>query len=204
MVQELDRALGMGAAGVGIATNVGDLELQAPELRNFWQEMHRRKLMVLVHPTCPCDGPQNDPRDFSLCGLPGRNRDGSHEARSLRSHSGVPRCEDRLVAPGRGLADDLDRIDRGYQRFSICPHPPSTYLRRCYFDTACTHGPALECARSTWGVDRLVFGTDVPHVPNAEKETIAALKARSWAESELEGVLGGTVGKLLAGCINTL
>ena len=99
---------------------------------------------------------------------------------------------------GGGLPMILDRIDRGYQRFSSCPHPPSTYLRRCYFDTACTHGPALECARSTWGVDRLVFGTDVPHVPNAEKETVAALKARSWSESELEGVLGGTVRQLLA------
>jgi len=53
MVQELDRALGMGAAGVGIATNVGDFQLQAPELRNFWREMSRRKLMVLVHPTLP-------------------------------------------------------------------------------------------------------------------------------------------------------
>jgi len=70
----------------------------------------------------------------------------------------------------------LDRIDRGYQRFSSCPHPPSYYLRRCYFDTACIHGPALECARATWGVDTLVFGTDVPHVPNAEKDTVDALK----------------------------
>src|SRR4029077_19334814 len=43
MVQELDRALDMGAAGIGIATNVGDLEIHAPELRNFWQEMNRRK-----------------------------------------------------------------------------------------------------------------------------------------------------------------
>jgi len=66
MVQELDRALGMGAAGVGIATNVGDFQLQAPELRNFWREMSRRKLMVLVHPTCPCDAPQNDPGNLSF------------------------------------------------------------------------------------------------------------------------------------------
>ena len=51
MVQELDRALGMGAAGVGIATNVGDFQLQAPELRNFWREMSRRKLM------CSCTRP---------------------------------------------------------------------------------------------------------------------------------------------------
>ena len=56
----------MGAAGVGIATNVGDFQLHAPELRNFWREMSRRKLMVLVHPTCPCDAPQNDPGTFLL------------------------------------------------------------------------------------------------------------------------------------------
>ena len=33
MVRELERALGMGAAGVGIATTIGDLPLHAPELR---------------------------------------------------------------------------------------------------------------------------------------------------------------------------
>src|SRR5215470_11447676 len=38
MVKELDRALGMSAAGVGIATNVGDSQLDAPELREFWRE----------------------------------------------------------------------------------------------------------------------------------------------------------------------
>ena len=99
---------------------------------------------------------------------------------------------------GGGLPMILDRIDRGYQRYSNCPHPPSYYLRRCYFDTACTHGPALECARATWGVDTLVFGTDVPHVPNAEKDTVAALQARSWSNAELDGIFGGTVRRLLA------
>jgi aminocarboxymuconate-semialdehyde decarboxylase len=99
---------------------------------------------------------------------------------------------------GGGLAMILDRLDRGYQRFSNCPHPPSVYLRRCYFDTACTHGPALDCAHATWGPKALVFGTDVPHVPNTEKETLAALKARSWSDAELEAILGGTVRKLLA------
>ncbi|MGZ8454618.1 MAG: amidohydrolase family protein, partial [Candidatus Binatia bacterium] len=49
MVRELDRALGLGAAGVGIATNIGDHQLQAPAVRHFWQEMSRRKLLVLVH-----------------------------------------------------------------------------------------------------------------------------------------------------------
>jgi len=198
MVHELDRALGMGAAGVGIATNVGDFQLQAPELRNFWREMNRRKLMVLVHPTCPCDAPQNDPGTFLSVGYPGET---AMAATKLALSGTLEECPDVKIVwshLGGGLPMILDRIDRGYQRYSNCPHPPSYYLRRCYFDTACTHGPALECARATWGVDTLVFGTDVPHVPNAEKDTVAALQARSWSNAELDGIFGGTVRQLLA------
>jgi hypothetical protein len=43
----------------------------------------------------------------------------------------------------------------------------------------------------------LVFGSDVPHVPNTEKDTIAALRARSWPDAELADVLGGTVRRLM-------
>ena len=198
MIQELDRALGMGAAGVGIATNVGDLQLQAPELRNFWREMSRRKLMVLVHPTSPCDLPQNDPGTFLAVGYPGET---AMAATKLALAGVLEECPDVKIVwshLGGSLPMILDRIERGYQRFSDCPHPPSYYLRRCYFDTACVHGPALECARATWEINMLVFGTDVPHVPNAEKETIAALKARSWPDTELGGIFGGTLRKLLA------
>src|SRR5258706_12000197 len=151
MVQELDRALGMGAAGVGIATNVGDFQLHAPELQNFWREMSRRKLMVLVHPTCPCDAPRNDPGTFLSVGYPGET---AMAATKLALSDTLEECPDVKIVwshLGGGLAMILDRIDRGYQRYSSCPHPPSYYLRRCYFDTACIHGPALECARATWG-----------------------------------------------------
>lgn len=198
MVHELDRALDMGAAGVGIATNIGDFQLHAPEVRSFWREMNRRKLMVLVHPTCPCDAPQNDPGTFLSVGYPGET---AMAATKLALSGVLDECPDAKIVwshLGGGLAMIVDRIDRGYQRFSSCPHPPSYYLRRCYFDTACIHGPALECARTTWGVGMLVFGTDVPHVPNTEKETIAALNARSWSDADLERVFNGTVRRLLA------
>ena len=198
MVKELDRALGMGADGVGIATNIGDFQLHAPELRNFWREMSRRRLMVLVHPTSPCDAPQNDPGTFLSVGYPGET---AMAAAKLALSGVLEECADVKIVwshLGGSLAMILDRIDRGYQRFSNCPHPPGYYLRRCYFDTACVHGPALECARATWGINRLVFGTDVPHVPNAEKDTVAALRARSWSDAELDGIFNGTVRQLLA------
>ncbi len=197
MVEELDRALGLGAAGVGIATNIGDLQLHAPEVRDFWREMSRRKLMVLVHPTTPCDAPQNDPGTFLSVGYPGET---AMAATKLALTGVLAECLDVKIVwshLGGGLPMIMDRIDRGYQRYSTCPQPPSFYLRRCYFDTACTHGPALECARATWGANRLVFGTDVPHVPNTEKETIAALKNTVWSTAELDNILGGTIRRLM-------
>ena len=198
MIAELDRTLALEAVGVGIATNVGDLPLHAPELRDFWREMSRRKMMVLVHPTYPCDGPENDSGTFLSVGYPNET---AMAATHLALSGVLEECPGANIVwshLGGGLPMILDRIDRGYQRFSSCPHPPSYYLRRCYFDTACTHGPALECARATWGANALIFGTDVPHVPNTEKETVAALKERSWPEVELDGIFGRTVHGLLA------
>jgi aminocarboxymuconate-semialdehyde decarboxylase len=198
MLRELDRALVAGAAGIGITTTIGDLALDAPELRAFWREMSRRKLMVLVHPTSPCDGPQNDPGTFLAVGYPGET---AMAATRLALAGVLEECPDVKIVwshLGGSLAMIVDRIDRGYRRFSNCPHPPSYYLRRCYFDTACIHGPALECARATWGVNRLVFGTDVPHVPNAEKDTVAALGNTAWPSSELDSIFAGTVRELMA------
>lgn len=198
MVKELDRTLSLGAAGVGISTNVGDLQLHAPELRPFWQEMHRRRLMVLVHPTTPCDAPENDPGIFLSVGYPNET---AMAATKLALSGVLEECPDVKIVwshLGGGLPMILDRIDRGYQRFSSCPHPPSYYLRRCYFDTACCHGPALQCARATWGVDQLIFGSDVPHVPNTEKETVAAVRNTGWPADELGNIFAGTVKKLLA------
>ncbi|MBM4260819.1 MAG: amidohydrolase [Deltaproteobacteria bacterium] len=198
MTSELDRALALGAAGVGIATNIGDFQLHAPEVRHFWQEMHRRELMVLVHPTTPCDAPQNDPGTFLSVGYPNET---AMAATKLALTGVLAECPDVKIVwshLGGGLPMILDRIDRGYQRFSSCPHPPGFYLRRCYFDTACAHVPALHCARATWGVNTLVFGTDVPHVPNTEKETFAALQQTGWVQSELDDILGGTARRLMA------
>ena len=195
-IAELDRALASGAAGVGIATNVGDLPLHAPQLREFWREMSRRKMTVMVHPTYPCGGPSNDAGTFLAVGYPGET---ALAATRLILSGVLEDCPDvRIVWShlGGGLAMIMDRLDRGYRRFSNCPYPPSTYLRRCYFDTACTHGPALDCARATFGANALVFGTDVPHVPNTEKETVAALQARPWPDSELRDVFTNTARRL--------
>jgi len=191
MVRELDRALSLGAVGVGIPTTVGDKSLDAPDLRELWRELSKRKLMVLVHPTYPPDGPRNDQGQFLAVGYPGET---ALAAARLVLAGVLEECpEARIVWShlGGGLPMMIDRLDRGYKRYPNCPRPPSTYLRECFYDTASTHGPALECACASFGISALVFGTDEPHVPNATRDGLKTLRERPWTESELNAVLSG-------------
>ncbi len=197
LVDELDRATGLGAVGACITTTVGGRTLDAPEIREFWNEAHRRRLLVLVHPTFPIDGPANDRGEYLSVGYLGET---AMAAAKLALGGVLEDCPDvRIVWShcGGGLCMVLDRIDRGYRRYEKCLRPPSEYLRRCWYDTVTVSGPALDCARATFGADRLVYGTDEPHVPDGSKAVLAALRARPWPAAELERVLSGTALGLL-------
>ena len=97
----------------------------------------------------------------------------------------------------------IDRLDRSYRRFEACPRPPSFYLRQCFYDTACIHGPALDCAHATFGAAALLYGTDEPHVPNASRDVIAALRGRPWPAADLEAVLTGNARRLVASLLGS-
>ena len=90
--------------------------------RELRREMSRRKLMVLIHPTTPCDAPQNDPGTFLSVGYPGETA----MAATKLALSGVleeyPDVKIVWSHLGGSLAMILDRIDRGYQRFSRFRH----------------------------------------------------------------------------------
>jgi aminocarboxymuconate-semialdehyde decarboxylase len=194
---ELDRALACGALGVGITTTIGDYTLDAPELREFWRALNQRKLLVLVHPTFPPNGPANDRGEFLAVGYLGET---AMAATKLILAGVLEEFPDvRLVWShcGGSLSMMIDRIDRGYKRYGTCPRPPSEYLRSCFYDTACTHGPALDCARATFGTNALVYGTDEPHVPNGTRAVLDALRGRQWSDADLEAILSRNARNLL-------
>jgi aminocarboxymuconate-semialdehyde decarboxylase len=196
LVKEMDRTAAMGAVGVGITTTVGGKSLDADEFRGFWREAGRRELVVLVHPTFPLAGPAGDRGEFLTTAYLGETAMAATKvvlAGILDESPGVRIVWSHL---GGGLAMLIDRLDRVYKRYPTCPKPPSFYLKRCFYDTVCTHGPALDCARATFGADRLVFGTDEPHVPNGTCDVLAALRNRSWPAADLEAVLTQNVARL--------
>lgn len=199
LLAELDRALGLGAVGVGLTTTVGGQPLDAAEYRDFWREASRLGLPVYVHPCYPPGAPPADPGSFLLAGFPGETT----VAAARLIYSGVlEECSGVRVIwshLGGALPMLVARLDAGTARFPACPQPASVYLARCYYDTVCAHAPAYECARATFGAGRLMFGTDEPHRLDPPSDILATLRARPWPAEEMAAVLGGTATQLFAG-----
>jgi len=83
---------------------------------------------------------------------------------------------------GGALPYIAERLDRGFECFAECrrdiPEKPSTYLKRCWYDTVNFDPRAIRLAIDFAGVSQIVAGSDYPHQIGSHtkmKESIAAL-----------------------------
>jgi aminocarboxymuconate-semialdehyde decarboxylase len=77
-----------------------------------------------------------------------------------------------------------------------CTHPPSSYLKRLYFDSL-VHDPNVlrELVRVA-GADRVLLGSDFPFDMGTE-DPVGALRAAGLSEADADAVRGGTAATLL-------
>ena len=68
---------------------------------------------------------------------------------------------------GGYLASYAGRIDHAWGARSDShgnlPHPPTTYLKRIYYDSVVFQQESLELAIKVGGEDRVLYGSDYPH-----------------------------------------
>ncbi|MER3456122.1 MAG: hypothetical protein C4304_04410 [candidate division GAL15 bacterium] len=86
----------------------------------------------------------------------------------------------------------LGRLDRGYAAYAecaACGQPPSQVLQAAYFDTVNPYPPALRCLLEAVGPQRVVFGSDYPHVTGAEDRSLEALQRVGLEPEAMEAVL---------------
>lgn len=193
----------LGMAGIHILSNIDGMPLDDPRLDPFWDVANDRDLLVYVHPTVP-DAPHHD--DHALSIAVGFFNETPLTVARL-AYSGVferwPRIRWVFSHLGGTLPMMLGRLDSYWRQFEDCrelaPRPPSDYARDLVFDTASKSGAALRCAAEVLGVDRLVFGTDYPHIPGGSGPYLEALDALDLDEAGLAALLGERARTLLAG-----
>ncbi|MDH5522177.1 MAG: amidohydrolase [Acidimicrobiia bacterium] len=193
----------LGMYGVHILSNIDGIPLDDPALDPFWEAADDRSLLVYVHPTVP-DAPHLDRQALSIA-VGFFNETPLTVARLAYSghFERWPNIRWVFSHLGGTLPMLLARLDSYWRQFEDCrenaPKPPSAYARDLVFDTASKSEPSLCCAAEVLGTDRLVFGTDYPHVPGGSEPYLEALSCLGISGSDMADLLGGRARRLLDG-----
>jgi predicted TIM-barrel fold metal-dependent hydrolase len=221
-VEEIDRAIGLGALGVQIYTHVNGHPLDEERFAPFWAKMAEVDRMVWVHPSRDAswaDYPSEDVSRYEIWWVFGWEYDTAafmarvvfggvlerHPQLKILIHHGgsmVPHFAGR-VGPGWDQLGARTPPDRREQvEHAPLSKRPLDYFRMFYADTALFGAAhAIRCCLDFFGVERMLFASDTPFDPEKGpgyiRATIADLDGLGLAESDREQIYSGNARRLL-------
>jgi 6-methylsalicylate decarboxylase len=167
-VGEMGRALDeLRMAGVAMNTSVLGRALVEPDFEPVFAELNRRAAVLYLH---PAGNSACSPliANYHLTWMVGAPVEDTISIMQLITRGIPARYPDIKIINshlGGALPMLLQRADDQYRwEAPDTPEPPSTAARRMWYDTV-GHGhvPALRCAIDSFGVGRLLLGTDFPY-----------------------------------------
>lgn len=164
---ELERAVGNGAAGAMIYSNVAGTPLDDPSFEPVFAAAAALGVPLYIHPTYPLVAKEVDA--YALISTLGFLVDTSTAALRLvlgGLYERHPEFTLVLAHAGSLLPQLVGRIDYEAARMpngmGSLSEPPSESLARLYTDSVCVWPPALRSAFEFLGPDRIMFGSDYP------------------------------------------
>ena len=198
-IAELHRAIHeLKLNGVILLSNIKGRALTAPAYRPFFEEANRLDLCIFLHPMLP-----SNPEPFTeyvlgpLVGFP------------FDTTLAVARmCFDGMLRElpnirwiighlGGAIPYLMERLDSGYRDFAECrvniDQPPSTYLKKLYYDTVTFSPHNLRLARDLVGADHMVMGSDYPHLLGSIERSVSSIEDFAISEQEKQKIFSGNV-----------
>ncbi|GAB7110277.1 amidohydrolase family protein [Streptomyces phaeofaciens JCM 4814] len=200
-VRALEHALEQGLSGVEISSHAPGRELSDPAYEPFWARAAATGAILFLHPFgCTLDERLDQWYLSNVVGQPTENA----VALSHLIFSGVlDRHPDlRIIAAHGGgyLPTHIGRSDHAWSARSDagagCAHPPSSYLRRLYFDSLVHDPHGLRELIRVAGPDRVLLGSDFPFDMGTE-DPVGALRAARLPDADFHAVRGGNAAALL-------
>jgi aminocarboxymuconate-semialdehyde decarboxylase len=199
---ELERCVRkLGLKGAQILTNVNGMELSDRAFAPFWQKAEALQALIVLHPLGFTDGKRLSRFSFS-------NTIGNPLDTTIALHylifDGVlerhPNLKVLAVHGGGYLAAYSGRIDHAWGARSDAhgdlPHPPTSYLRKIYFDSVVFTPHQLAELVRLYGADRILMGTDYPF-DMADSDPIGHVATAGLDDAAIAAIAGGNAKTLL-------
>ena len=220
-VKEAQRAVEqLGAVGVQVFTNVMGRPLDDPEFHPLFRLMVELDRPILLHPTRAMTVPDYSGETFSKCdlwwalGWPHETTlaltrlafsgifDRLPSLKLIAHHVGgyLPMMAGRL-GPGMDLIGTRNPPEAENHVYTPLKEPIVQACARFYADTA-SFGwqAAIECGKAFFGVDRLLFASDMPFDsgcgPDYIRSTLAAIEAMDISDNERRLILSENARRL--------
>ena len=169
--EELSRAVNAGAVGVMVLANIAGRDLTDPLFAPVWQDIDRRALPVLVHPTAPQGVADLHLDRYGLVPSVGFMVDTTVAFARIIFDGFLDRYPNlKLIAAhgGATLPYLAGRLDICHERIPACSEfideKPSSYLRRIWYDSVVYAPEALDlCIKVAGSPERVLYGSDYPH-----------------------------------------
>jgi aminocarboxymuconate-semialdehyde decarboxylase len=203
-IAELERCMtGLGLKGAEINDHVNGRTLDEAEFRPFWKAADQLGALIFFH-----QGGETlvSPRTkrYHLPNTVGNLVDRAVTFATLVSGGVMDECPNLKIVLGHGggyTCYGIGRMDRGWQvraeaRVNIAK-PPSTYLRKFYYDCIVYTESALRFLIDTVGADRVVFGTDWPYDMALDWPVSWILSMESLSQEEKDAILWKNLERLL-------
>jgi aminocarboxymuconate-semialdehyde decarboxylase len=200
--KELERCMKtLRLRGVQILTNVAGKELSDPAFAPFWKKAEELQALVVLHPNGFTEGQRLSRFYFNnVIGNPLETTIALHYLifdGVLERH---PNLKILAVHGGGYLGAYSGRIDHAWGARSDChttlPHPPTSYLKKIYFDTVVFTPHQLQALVRDFGADHVVMGSDYPY-DMADYDPIEHVVCSGFDQSTTAAMVGGNARLLL-------
>lgn len=189
--------------GAMLFSNVNGTGLDDPQFWPIYEAANDRRSILMIHPTYPLG--VEAMRDYWLMPLNGFLFDTTLAASKLVFSGTVKRFPNIRWVLGHlgGTIPYLaERLDRGFHAFKECrahiDEEPTAYLKRHFhYDTVNFAQGPLKLAIEFAGAERILAGSDYPHMIGSIPKMLNAIRALPISEEAKSGILGGNAKKLL-------
>jgi aminocarboxymuconate-semialdehyde decarboxylase len=199
---ELERAVSqLGMRGAMVFGNINGVPLADDRFIPVWERADALGAVIHIHPTTPVG--VEVMIDYWLMPLVGFLMDTTLAAAHL-VFRGVPARFPNirwiLGHLGGTIPYLVERLDRGWHAFPECrrdiAEPPSTYLKRFYYDGVNFDPAAIRLAMGFAGVGQILAGSDYPHMIGSIGKMKAFPEAAHLNAADRTAILGGNAARL--------